>query len=65
MTQRENNLVWLKDMIEHLRECREQLQWADDPETVRLLTESMLRDLECCRRLCTQLCWPATLPLAV
>ena len=31
------------------------LDWAEDPNTVHLLTETMLRDLDCCRRLCETL----------
>jgi hypothetical protein len=52
MSQRDTNLLWLKDTLEHLTVCHDQLQWAEDGETVRLLTETMLRDLENCRRLC-------------
>jgi hypothetical protein len=51
MSQRETNLLWLKDMLEHLTSCQQQLQWTEDPEAIRLLTETMLRDLENCRRL--------------
>jgi hypothetical protein len=52
MSQRESNLLWLKDVIEHLAACRQQLEWAEDSDTITVLTETMLRDLECCRRLC-------------
>jgi hypothetical protein len=55
MSQRETNLIWLKDMLEHLRSCQQQLEWTEDAETVAVLTETMLRDLECCRRLCEAL----------
>ena len=55
MSQRETNLLWLKDMLEHLTACQQQLEWAEDNDTVHLLTETMLRDLECCRRLCETL----------
>jgi hypothetical protein len=55
MNQRETNLIWLKDMLEHLTSCQQQLEWAEDAETVSVLTETMLRDLECCRRLCEAL----------
>jgi hypothetical protein len=55
MSQRHTNLLWLKDMLDHLASCQQQLQWTDDPETIAVLTESMLRDLECCRRLCEAL----------
>ena len=55
MSQRETNLLWLKDILDHLRSCHQQLQWAEDAETVQLLTGTMLRDLESCRRLCEAL----------
>ena len=65
MGQRDLNLLWLKDTLEHLLACRQQLQWAEDAQTVHLLTESMLRDLECCRRLCEALHHRAALRHAV
>jgi len=52
MSQREMNLLWLKDTLEHLTTCQQQLEWAQDAQSVFVLTETMLRDLECCRRLC-------------
>jgi hypothetical protein len=52
MSQRESNLLWLRDMIEHLTACQQQLQWTEDPEMVSVLTEAMMRDLDSCRRLC-------------
>jgi hypothetical protein len=55
MTRRDANLVWLRDILEHLSASQKQLEWADDPEAVRLLTDAMLRDLDCCRRLCETL----------
>jgi hypothetical protein len=55
MSQREMNLLWLKDTLKHLEECRRQLEWAQDSAAVELLEEAMLRDLECCRRLCQAL----------
>ena len=55
MNKRENNLIWLKDTIEHLADCREQLEWAHDGFALSMITENMLRDLECCRRLCESL----------
>jgi hypothetical protein len=55
MSQRDRNLLWLKDMLDHLAACRKQLEWAEDPEAVRMITETMLRELECCRRLCERL----------
>ena len=55
MSQKQSNLLWLRDMLEHLVDCRQQLEWADNGEAVRVLTESMLRDLDCCRRICETL----------
>jgi hypothetical protein len=52
MSQRETNLLWLKDLLEHLTASQQQLTWSEHPETVRLLLENMIRDLDCCRRLC-------------
>jgi hypothetical protein len=55
MSVRENNLLWLRDLLEHLTICQQQLEWADDGESIQVLTESMLRDLDNCRRLCERL----------
>jgi hypothetical protein len=55
MSQRDVNLLWLKDTLEHLTTCRQQLEWAENKESVRVVTETMLRDLECCRRICEAL----------
>jgi hypothetical protein len=55
MSQREANVLWLRDILEHLSACQKQLEWTEDPATVRLLTENMLRDLERCQRLCERL----------
>jgi hypothetical protein len=52
MSQRESNLLWLKDLLEHLTTCKQQLEWAEDNETIRVLTETMLADLDRCKRLC-------------
>ena len=52
MSQREANVLWLRDILEHLSTGQKQLEWAEDPETIRLVTETMLRDLERCQRLC-------------
>jgi hypothetical protein len=55
MSKRESNLLWLKDILDHLASCRQQLEWVEDSQSVRLLAETMLRDLECCKRLCETL----------
>ncbi len=55
MSRRDADLLWLRDVIDHLRDCQQQLQWTEDCEAVHVLTETMLRDLECCRRICESL----------
>ena len=55
MSQREATVLWLRDILEHLAANQKQLEWAEDNETIRLLTETMLRDLERCQRLCETL----------
>ena len=55
MSQRKVNLLWLKDTLEHLATCQQRLGWADDAEAVHVLAETMLRDLDCCRRICQAL----------
>lgn len=52
MSQRETNLLWLKDLLEHLTACQQQLEWTEDNTTVCVLTEAMLADLERCKQLC-------------
>jgi hypothetical protein len=65
MSQRESNLLWLKDLLEHLTTCQQQLEWAEDNDTIRVLTETMLGDLERCKRLCESMQRRATLRSAV
>lgn len=55
MSQRESKLLWLRDMLDHLRSCQQQLEWTSDPEAVQVITETMLRELDCCRRVCEAL----------
>ena len=52
MSQRESNLLWLKDLLEHLTTCQQQLEWAEDNEAIRVLSETMLADLDRCKRIC-------------
>src|SRR5437899_1897837 len=52
LSQRQSNLLWMRDLLEHLTVCQQQLAWANDAEAIQILTETMLRDLESCRRLC-------------
>lgn len=55
MNPRQADVLWLRDMIDHLRSCQKQLEWSQDPTAVHYLAETMLRDLDCCRRLCQNL----------
>jgi hypothetical protein len=55
MSQREANVLWLRDILEHLSANQKRLEWAEDAESIRLITETMLRDLERCQRLCESL----------
>jgi hypothetical protein len=55
MSQRNDNLLGLRDTLERLTQTRQQLEWTTDAEASRVLTESMSRDLERCQRLCEAL----------
>jgi hypothetical protein len=51
MTPREAVLIGLRDTLEHLVDCRKQLEWSEETQSQTFLTETMLRDLERCQRL--------------
>lgn len=55
MRNRTSTLLWMKDLIEQMDRCHEQLQWTPEGPTQAFLTEKMLVDLSECRRLCEQL----------
>jgi hypothetical protein len=55
MCKRDANLLWLKDTLEQMQATRQHLQWTEDSQAIQLLTETMLRDLARCRRLCESL----------
>ena len=55
MRDRNHTMLWIKDLIEHMARCHEQLQWAGDGRAETFLTESMIGDLTECRRLCEEL----------
>lgn len=61
MSRREANLLWLKDLLEHLASCQKQLEWAREAEAVEVITETMIRDLDRCRHLCDSLRQGSTL----
>lgn len=54
MTERQTKLHWMRDILDHLRRCQEQLPLADDVSE-RYLAESMRRDIDEFRRLCDSL----------
>ena len=55
MSDRRTTLLWMKDLIDHMNRCHDQLQWASDGPASSYLTDSLLVDLTECRRLCEQL----------
>lgn len=55
MRDRQTTLLWMKDLIDHLARCHEQLEWAPDGPSVNFLAEAMLVDLSECRQLCEHL----------
>ena len=55
MRNRRNTLLWMKDLIEHMTRCHEQIQWAADGASESFLTESLMVDLVECKRLCEEL----------
>ena len=64
MSQRDANLLHLRDTLELLTQSRQRLEWTTDAAAAQHLTENMLRDLERCLRLCESL-RPRCLPRAV
>ncbi len=55
MSNRRHTLLWMRDLIDHMARCHDQLQWASDGSTQLFLAESMIGDLVECQRLCEQL----------
>jgi hypothetical protein len=55
MRNRQTTLLWMKDLIEHMTRCHDQLQWAGDGATEAFLTDALLDDLRECRLLCEDL----------
>ena len=45
----------MKDLLDHMHQCHEQLQWAGDGATEAFLADSLLVDLSECQKLCEQL----------
>jgi hypothetical protein len=55
MRNRRHTLLWMKDLLDHMTRCHEQLQWAADDPTETFLAESLLVDLSECQKLCHEL----------
>ena len=55
MRNRHSTLLWMKDLIEHMNRCHEQMRWAADEPTASFLADAMMGDLTECHRLCEQL----------
>ncbi len=55
MRNRRHTLLWMKDLIEHMAQCHNQLEWTNDGSTQMYLAESLLGDLTECQKLCEQL----------
>jgi hypothetical protein len=52
---RRHTLLWMKDLIEHMSQCHDQLEWASDGATQAFLAEALIGDLNECQKLCEQL----------
>jgi hypothetical protein len=55
ISNRRHTLLWMKDLIEHLSRCHDQLEWAKDGATQEFLADAMLGDLSECQKLCEQI----------
>ena len=55
MRNRRHTLLWMKDLLEHMSRCHDQLQFASDGETQSFLADAMIGDLHECQKLCEQL----------
>ena len=52
---RRNTLLWMKDLLDHMSRCHDQLSWANDGETESFLADALIGDLNECQKLCEQL----------
>ena len=55
MRNRRHTLLWMKDLLEHMAQCHDQLQWAEDDPTQEFLAEALMGDLLECQKLCEEL----------
>jgi hypothetical protein len=52
---RRKTLLWMRDLLDHMSRCHDQLEWASDGETQSFLADSLIGDLNECQKLCEQL----------
>lgn len=55
MDNRRNMMIWMKDLIDHMAHCHDQLQWTNDGPTQAFLADSLMGDLYQFQKLCEQL----------
>ena len=55
MRNRRHTLLWMKDLIEHMSRCHDQLEITNDGDTQSFLADSLIGDLNECQKLCEQL----------
>ena len=55
MRNRRHTLLWMKDLIEHMSRCHDQLEMTNDGETQSFLADALIGDLNECQKLCEQL----------
>jgi hypothetical protein len=59
MKNRRHTLLWMKDLLDHMAQCHDQLQWADENDSTQdFLADSLLNNLVECKRLCEELKTP-------
>ena len=55
MRNRRHTLLWMKDLIEHMSRCHDQLEITSDGDTQSFLADALIGDLNECQKLCEQL----------
>ena len=55
MRNRRHTLLWMRDLLDHMSRCHDQLEYAGDGAAQFFLAEAMLGDLVQCQQLCEQL----------
>jgi len=55
MRNRQRTLLWMKDLIEHMTACQEQLHYAAEGPAETFLADALMADLTEFRHLCEQI----------